>query len=83
MESTLTNFNSRYSLIHFYQKILKTISNADRTQVLCSNILQQLNSSLNDVKGLENVNGFRSLLRAFAYYKELEIEVEEDNSIES
>jgi hypothetical protein len=59
------------------------ISSADRTQVLCSNILQQLNSSLNEVKGLDNVNGFRSLMRAFAYYKELEIEIEDGDSIES
>jgi len=42
-----------------------------------------LNASLNDVKGLDNVNGFRSLLKAFAYFKELDIEIEEGDSIES
>jgi hypothetical protein len=35
------------------------------------------------VKGLDNVNGFRVLLKAFAYFKEVELEIEDGDSIES
>lgn len=42
-----------------------------------------LNNSLNETKGLDNVNGFRNLMKSLAYYKDLQIEIEDGESIES